>query len=121
VQGVDHWIAFGLLLIVGVKMIMETSEEMEEEAFSGKRLLILAVATSIDALVAGITFNFVSVNVFSATLMIGVVTFTMSVLGAFTGRHINIFSTKVMRVVGGIAIVLIGINILIEHIFHVSI
>lgn len=122
VTAVDHWIAFGLLLFIGGKMIWESFHEKEDDD-SGKKLslrelLILAVATSIDALAVGITFAFTCSNflvVLGAVLLIGMTTYIFSFGGAAIGfKFGNIFKNKA-EIVGGVILIGIGVKILLEH------
>ncbi len=115
VENIDHWVAFILLAIVGIKMIIESSDEINKEKLTHKSILFLAIATSIDAFVTGITFNFVQVNLFLALSSIGIITFVHSLAGAFGGKKISFLSTKKMEVAGGVAIILIGLKILFFH------
>ncbi|MDD3205007.1 MAG: manganese efflux pump MntP family protein [Lachnospiraceae bacterium] len=120
IQGVDHWIAFILLALIGLNMVKESrskEEEKENDSFDVKTMLILAVATSIDALMVGITFAFLSVNIVPAVSFIGVITFTLSVIGIKIG---NVFGAKYKskaELAGGIILILMGTKILIQHLF----
>lgn len=114
----DHWIAFGLLVILGGKMIKEafsTEETPANSSLSAKTMVVLAVATSIDALAVGITFAFLEVNIVAAVCLIGCITFLLSAVGVKIG---NVFGTKYKRkaeIAGGIVLILLGIKILLEH------
>lgn len=114
----DHWIAFVLLALIGFNMIKEALGKEEEELDSSlgfKKMLPLAVATSIDALAVGVTFAFLSVNVIPAVTFIGITTFLLSAAGVKVG---NIFGVKYkMRaeIFGGIILIVLGIKILFEH------
>ena len=118
IVSIDHWIAFILLCIIGVNMIRGSREEGEEDmeaSFSAKAMAPLAVATSIDALAVGVTFAFLQVNVFISCGIIGAVTFIISAAGVKIG---NVFGTKYKQkaeIAGGIALILIGTKILLEH------
>ena len=120
IERFDHWIAFVLLALIGFNMIKESREEEEEEEkpYTGvnfKELLILAVATSIDALAVGVTFAFLQVEIVPAIIIIGSVTFVISAAGVFIG---NIFGSKYKsraELAGGIILILLGIKILLEH------
>lgn len=119
---VDHWVAFILLLFIGGKMIYEVTksktESFEEECeikLKIKELLILSIATSIDALAVGVTFAFLKVNIIPAVSLIGVTTFLLSGAGVYIG---NIFGSKFKskaELAGGIILILIGFKILLEH------
>lgn len=119
IVSVDHWIAFILLAIIGISMIKESRESDEEinDSFDFKTMLVLAIATSIDALAIGVTFAFLSVNIVPAVSFIGVITFTLSVIGIKIG---NVFGSKFKskaELAGGFILIIMGIKILIEHLF----
>lgn len=119
IKSVDHWIAFALLTIIGANMIRESFGKDEElnDSFSFKTMLPLAVATSIDALAVGVTFAFLEVQIVPAISLIGVTTFAISAAGVKIG---NVFGTKYKskaELAGGIILILLGIKILIEHLF----
>lgn len=117
IQQFDHWIAFVLLVLIGLSMIKESREEAENlnDSFSFKTMLPLAVATSIDALAVGVTFAFLQVNIVPAISFIGATTFILSAIGIRIG---NIFGAKYKskaELVGGIVLILMGVKILLEH------
>lgn len=122
ITSIDHWIAFILLGFIGGKMIMEALKKGEEKEIKKtdrsldlKELLLLAIATSIDALAVGITFAFLQMPIMEAVTIIGITTFVLSVAGVYVG---NIFGNKYEKkaeLTGGIILVLIGIKILLEH------
>lgn len=118
IEAFDHWIAFALLAFIGVNMIKEAISEEEEKAddsFGIKTMLIMAVATSIDALAVGVTFAFLKVNIMFAVLVIGVTTFVISAMGVKIG---NVFGAKYKskaELTGGMILILIGVKILLEH------
>ena len=115
---IDHWVAFILLGVIGLNMIKEAiskDNEKQNDSIKFKDMLILAVATSIDALAIGITFAFLKVNIWLAMSLIGIITFIISVAGVKIG---NIFGDKYEKkaeFVGGIILILLGTKILIEH------
>ena len=115
----DHWIVFALLLFIGGKMIVETLRGEEETAESGRAwlvsLLLLALATSIDALAVGISFAFLQVSIVPAVLIIGATTFVLSVAGVALGTRFGTRFRKQAGIAGGAILVLIGIKILLEH------
>ena len=119
IQSVDHWIAFGLLSIIGLSMIRESrsgAEEMNDD-FGFRTMLLLAVATSIDALAVGVTFAFLEVQILPAILLIGCTTFALSAAGVKIG---NVFGSGLQskaEIAGGVILILLGIKILIEHLF----
>ena len=117
---IDHWIAFVLLVFIGVNMIREALSDEEEQtnaSFGFKTMLLMAVATSIDALAVGITFAFLGVNIWLAITLIGCTTFIFSAAGVKIG---NVFGNKYKskaEIVGGVILIGIGCKILIEHLF----
>ena len=119
IKSIDHWIAFVLLVLIGANMVRESFGKYEDlnDSFSFKVMLPLAIATSIDALAVGVTFAFLDVNIFFAVSLIGVTTFLFSAAGVKIG---NVFGTKYKskaELAGGIILILLGIKILIEHLF----
>ena len=119
IQAIDHWIAFVLLGIIGFNMIKESREDDEEESVDAsiafKVMLVLAVATSIDALAVGVTFAFLNVDIIPAITFIGVTTFLFSVAGVKIG---NVFGTRYKskaEFAGGLILILMGMKILLEH------
>ena len=117
ITSIDHWIAFVLLLIIGGKMIQESLEEPEEldDSFAVKTMLMLAVATSIDALAMGVTFAFLRVNIVAAVLFIGMTTFLFSAAGIKIGNVFGLRYKSKAELAGGIILILMGTKILLEH------
>ena len=122
IKSFDHWVAFGLLAIIGGKMIWDSLHETEGESeaesnprIDHREMLMLAVATSIDALAVGITFAFLSVNIVPAATAIGLTTFTISFVGVAIGNKFGSRFRDRAQLAGGIVLVAIGIKILIEH------
>ena len=121
ISAIDHWIAFGLLALIGVNMIREAFGEEEEccddnADLSVKTMFTLAVATSIDALAVGISLAMVgNVNIFAAVSLIGVTTFLLSAVGVKVGSVFGSRFEKKAEIVGGIILILLGLNILLEH------
>ena len=118
IMGVDHWIAFGLLAFIGAKMIYDSVRPKEKEDGNLKLLsiLTLAIATSIDALMIGLSFAFVNVSILEPILIIGLIAFSLSLAGFFFGCGLGrVFGNRV-RIVGGIILIGIGLRILLEHI-----
>lgn len=121
ITSVDHWVAFVLLCLIGGSMLKEglakEEEEKEERAdFDFKSMLLLAVATSIDALAVGITFALLpDVNIFSAVGLIGTITFCLAAVGLKVGNIFGLKYKSKAEVVGGIILILIGVKILLEH------
>jgi putative Mn2+ efflux pump MntP len=128
-ESIDHWIAFGLLTFIGGKMIKESFEEESEHTFNPQRLstqLLLAVATSIDALAVGISFACIGYNTLTSLLwpliIIGIVSFTFSVTGYLLGVR---FGRRIERrlkpgLLGGIILLVIGVKILMSHLFGIG-
>lgn len=118
ITSIDHWIAFGLLALIGVNMIREALSKEEEEvndSFGFKTMVTLAIATSIDALAVGVTFAFLQVQIVPAVSFIGIVTFILSIIGLKIG---NVFGTRYKskaELAGGIVLICMGLKILLEH------
>lgn len=119
VTSIDHWIAFILLLFIGANMIKEAFGDYEEanDDTSFKVMVILAIATSIDALAVGITFAFLKVNIMLAVFLIGIITFGISALGVIIGNKFGNKFEKRAKLFGGAILILMGTKILIEHLF----
>lgn len=123
VTKVDHWIAFVLLVFIGRKMLKEAFDNNSEgynDSVNFKTMVVLAIATSIDALAVGITFAFLQTNIVLADILIGVVTFILSVIGVKIGNQFGIKYEKRAEIIGGIILILIGIKILLEHLGIIS-
>ena len=118
IEAYDHWIAFGLLFLIGANMIREAvwgKEESQDGSLGFKTMLLLAIATSIDALAVGVSFACIRVKLWSSVIVIGLTTFAFSVLGVKIG---NVFGSKYEKsaeIIGGIILILIGLKILLEH------
>lgn len=123
---IDHWIAFILLAFIGGKMLWEAfteDEDEDEDEGDGKdaekidlgEYLILAIATSIDALAVGISFAALSVDIMPAVSLIGITTFIFSVAGVVIGHTFGARYEKPATIVGGVVLILIGLRILLEH------
>lgn len=123
---VDHWIAFGLLTLIGGKMLWETFRDGGETAcptdgrLDVPELVMLAVATSIDALAVGITFAFLRVSIVPSVVVIGLTTLVLSFVGVAVGNRFGARYEKPATIVGGIVLILIGVKILLEHLGIVS-
>lgn len=119
VTKVDHWIAFGLLLLIGGNMIREALQPEDEKpadtSFGFRTMLVLAIATSIDALALGISFAFLGTNLWSAILVIGLTTFGFSAVGLLIGKKVGTRFHAGAEILGGVILILIGVKILIEH------
>ena len=118
IVGIDHWIAFGLLTFIGSRMIYDSAKKEsgeEEESLRLRSLMTLAVATSIDALMIGLSFAFLQTQILVPILVIGFITFLLSLTGFFFGCGLErIFGNKI-KIVGGVILLAIGIRILFEH------
>lgn len=119
VEAFDHWIAFAILAFIGVKMIIQSFRKEDEKKLLDINklsvILSLAVATSIDALITGISFGFIRVNILEAVAVISVVTFLVSVLGARLGGKADFIPPSWAERIGGVVLIGIGVKILIEH------
>lgn len=118
IEAVDHWIAFGLLALIGGNMIREALFGGGEEAIadlSVRRLFLLALATSIDALAVGVTMVFMDVPVLLSAAVIGVVAFVLAMLGGLLGRRLGQLFQRRATLLGGVVLVFIGTKILLEH------
>ena len=119
ITNIDHCIAFVLLLLIGGNMIREAlskEEETANDSFSFKTMIVLAVATSIDALAVGITFGLLpDVNIVAAVSFIGVITFILSALGLKIGNIFGLKYKSKAELAGGVILILIGTKILLEH------
>lgn len=122
IVSVDHWIAFVLLVFIGGKMVVEAVREKGEKEIgemdlplNHKEMLVLAVATSIDALAVGITFAFLDVPIAEAVIIIGCTAFVLSILGVVVGNYFGSRYKKKAEITGGIILILIGLKILLEH------
>lgn len=112
----DHWIAFGLLAYLGWNMISEATEACSiKKSYTTKEMLVLAVATSIDALAVGVSLAFLNTNIMVAALVIGVVTFVIATFGGVMGFKLGSAVGKNANICGGTILILIGVKILLEH------
>ena len=123
IMSIDHWIAFGLLVYLGIRMIQESLDkdedvepiQSEKELLSFKNMSVLAIATSIDALAVGITLAFLQVDIIPAVTFIGIITFILSMVGVKIGNVFGIKYKSKAEFVGGAILILMGIKILLEH------
>lgn len=127
IQSVDHWIAFGLLAYIGGKMLWDAirssdGEEAQrvESKLDVKELVILAIATSIDALAAGITFAVLKTPIVPAVTLIGLITLALCFIGVSVGFRFGSRYEKAAQITGGVVLILIGLKILLEHLELVS-
>ena len=121
---VDHWIAFGLLVFIGGKMLWDVFKGDDDDECACceaeprldlRELTMMAIATSIDALAVGITFAFLGVNIWLAVAIIGVTTFVLSFVGVAIGNQFGSRFEKPATITGGVVLILIGAKILLEH------
>ena len=121
IRDVDHWVAFGLLLFVGGKMLVESfckrsvAEKMSNDPTKGMTLISLSVATSIDAFAVGLSFAALQQKVLYPSIIIGIVAFLMTFVGTKIGPMIGRIAGKRAEFLGGLILILIGIKILTEH------
>ena len=123
IEAFDHWIAFALLAFIGMKMIIETLSEKEEDVvvekmdppLDMKEMLMLAIATSIDALAVGISLAALDRPIVESATIIGVVTFIISIVGVYIGNFFGNKYEKKAEFAGGLILVLLGVRILLTH------
>ena len=118
VVSVDHWIAFGLLVLIGLNMIRETiwgDDEEQDSDFGVRTMLIMAIATSIDALAVGVSMAFLDVNIWISAAVIGIVTLIISAAGVYLGTVFGARLGSKAGIVGGLILIAIGVKILVEH------
>lgn len=118
VTSIDHWIAFVLLALIGINMIRESlsgEEENANDAVDFKTMLLLAIATSIDALAVGVTYAFLQVQIVPAVSFIGIITFSLSIIGVKIGNVFGLKYKTKAEIAGGVILLLMGTKILLEH------
>jgi len=119
IYGIDHWVAFGLLSAIGFKMVYESfrteSSKKKINPLNLTVLLILSIATSIDALAVGVSFAFLKVPIITPIAVIGLITFLLSLAGVFIGNRFGHFFESKAEIVGGLVLIGIGLKILLEH------
>ncbi len=126
IKGIDHWIAFILLVGIGINMIRESLKQDDSEdicntnnsSFGIKTMFFLALATSIDALVVGITFAVLSINIWEAITIIGCTTFIFSIIGIVVGNSFGQHWQKKTEILGGCILIGIGIKTLVQHLIE---
>ncbi|MCX6353465.1 MAG: manganese efflux pump MntP family protein [Candidatus Aureabacteria bacterium] len=122
IQGFDHWVAFGLLTVIGSKMIYEATiirreeTEYEDDPTRGVSLLLLSLATSIDALAVGLSLSLIHVGILYPAVIIGIVTFAITVIGVKTGPLLGRLLGEKIEIAGGLVLIVIGVKILLSHI-----
>lgn len=119
ISAVDHWIAFGILSIIGAKMIFESMAMKPSDKkipdLNIYMLLMLSIATSIDALAVGLSLSFLNISIITPAIVIGIVTFLFSFTGVYVGDRFGHFFESKIEAIGGFILIAIGIKILIEH------
>lgn len=119
IKNVDHWLAFILLAYVGIKMIKESFEPQGEKEKTnpskGRTLVILSIATSIDALVVGFSLALINVDIWQPSVLIGIITGFLSLLGIYIGDFLGSRIGSKMELIGGLVLIGIGAKILISH------
>ena len=116
VDSIDHWIAFILLSIIGINMLRESREEVKklDASFAAKVMFPLAIADSIDAMAAGVTFAFMDVKIIPAILLIGITTFIISAFGVKVGSKFGEKYKSKAEVMGGIILIVMGVTIVLQ-------
>lgn len=121
IVNIDHWIAFTLLSFVGGKLINESKQKISNKKLKNtlniNLLLPLVVATSIDAVAVGITLAFINDSIITTIVLIGVITFFASFIGYHYGKEFGKFCKSKVKIVGGLILIVIGIKILVQHVF----
>ncbi|MBP3502452.1 MAG: manganese efflux pump [Clostridia bacterium] len=118
ITNIDHWIAFILLNAIGINMIKETfnnNDDDKDDNVDFKTMVILAIATSIDALAIGITFAFLKCNIYISAVCIGIITFILSIIGVKIGNVFGCKYEKKAQILGGVILSVLGLKILLEH------
>ena len=118
IRSIDHWIAVFLLSFLGIKMIVEAIKDDDNDNstyLDNKELIILSIATSIDALAVGVTFAFLNIDIIPICVSIGVITFLVCFIGVLIGKKIGSVFKNYAQIIGCIILILIGLNILNEH------
>ncbi|MBU4263250.1 MAG: manganese efflux pump MntP family protein [Proteobacteria bacterium] len=119
ISAYDHWLAFGLLSFVGGKMIFEAFQDDEEkqktDPTKGATMVMLSIATSIDALAVGLSLAVIGVNIWTPALVIAVTAATLTVAGMLLGGKIGMIWGKRVEVLGGLLLIGIGLKILVDH------
>lgn len=122
ISSVDHWVAFGLLNFIGGRMIYESTQEVSDKKFNPLdiyTLLILSIATSLDALAVGVGFAVLKTSIFVAISVIGFITFFLCFFGVFVGHKFGKLFQNKIEIFGGLILIIIGSKILLEHLISV--
>ncbi len=119
IEPVDHWIAFAILASIGVKMVWQSFLNGDDRKPVDIRkisvLITLSIATSIDALITGVGFGFIRANIFEAVVIISIITFIVSVIGAKLGEKTTFIPARLAEFAGGLVLIAIGVNVVLEH------
>ncbi len=121
ISNIDHWIAFGLLVVIGGKMIYESFKlepSVKSRELGWYFLLFLSIATSIDAFTVGLSFSFLKVEIITPSCIIGAVTFVLSITGVVIGKKVGHLFERKIEAFGGAILILSGFKILLTHIFQ---
>lgn len=116
----DHWVAFVILLLIGIKMMYESRKidkvcKKDESCIGNLKLFVLAIATSIDALAVGVSFSFLNIYITLPVIVIGLVTFVLSFIGVELGNRLGCYAKSKAEILGGSILIVLGIKILFEH------
>ncbi len=114
----DHWVAFLILIFVGFKMIFESFKQEDKKNFDPekiKTIVFLSFATSIDAFAVGVSLSLLKIKILFPSILIGVITFTLSLFSVYFGQYLTKFFRKGAEIIGGLILISIGIKILLEH------
>lgn len=118
---IDHWIAFILLVIIGIKLIIESKTKEDKgkksDFLNFQSFLLLAIATSIDSLIIGITLAFIKNTIITTVLLIGIITFFVSFIGYYFGEQLKKVCKNNTKIIGGLILIFLGIKILIQHLY----
>jgi putative Mn2+ efflux pump MntP len=121
IKSIDHWVAFVLLILIGCKMIYEAIKGDDDKKNFNVRnlriLIILSIATSIDALAIGISFALLNFSMVVPIIIIGIISFLLAILGSYLGDKLGHLLGRRFEIIGGIILIIIGFKILIEHIY----
>ena len=121
ISSIDHWIAFLMLMTIGSRMIGQaldnSGKDKTVDILNPRILFALAVATSIDALVVGLSFAFLNTPIMAPALIIGGITFMLTLFGVDLGQKFGLYLGKKMEIIGGAVLIAIGVKILVQHLF----
>jgi putative Mn2+ efflux pump MntP len=119
ISAYDHWLAFALLIFIGGRMIWESFREKSGDKtrnYDGwLTLIVLSIATSIDALAVGLSFGFMGTDIVLASAVIGIIAFIVTIIGQLIGKWVGILAGKWAEIIGGLILIGIGVKILLEH------